>query len=57
MSQTTSQIRAKPIRESLDELARKVRRERESTVVKVYDYKEKDGYFSVSLTPVEKKRA
>jgi len=55
MKQTDAPIKAKRIRESLDELARKIRRERDSTVVKTYDYKEKDGYFSVSLTPVEKK--
>ena len=57
MKSNASTVRAKPIRESLDELARQIRRERRSTVVRIYDYKEKDGYFSVSLTPVVKKPA
>ena len=57
MKQMNTQARAKPVRGSIDELAQKIRRERESKVIRTYDYKERDGYFSVSLTPVEKYRA
>ena len=56
MKQMSLQARARPVRESLDELAQKIRRERDSAIIRIYDYKVKDGYFSVSLTPVKKDR-
>jgi hypothetical protein len=57
MAKSNTETRKKSIRDALNEIAARVRQEREDTTVRTYRYKEENGYFSVSLTPVEKKRA
>ena len=49
------QQETKSIRQSLDEIAKLVQMERDNKTVRTYGYEEKDGYFSASLTPVQKK--
>jgi len=51
------QQETKSIRQSLDEIARRVQTERDNKSVRTYGYEEKDGYLSASLTPVQKKPA
>jgi hypothetical protein len=55
--QRSTEAQTRPIQDSLDKIADRVRQEREDTTVRVYKYKEENGYFTVSLKPVGKKRA